>query len=160
MNYHLNNINSANHHTDYNEPKQVWVIDDDSSIRWVLERALTQAGFKCTCFDNGQVALNTLDSSLQKPAVLISDIKMPEIDGLTLLNSVKNNYPTLPVIIMTAHSDLDAAVSAYQKGAFDYIPKPFDVDEMVQLVERAIIQSQANLSAQTEKKTNQYRYYW
>ncbi|GAA5113122.1 nitrogen regulation protein NR(I) [Orbus sasakiae] len=152
MNYHLNNINSANHHTDYNEPKQVWVIDDDSSIRWVLERALTQAGFKCTCFDNGQVALNTLDSSLQKPAVLISDIKMPEIDGLTLLNSVKNNYPTLPVIIMTAHSDLDAAVSAYQKGAFDYIPKPFDVDEMVQLVERAIIQSQANLSAQTEKK--------
>ncbi|WP_392561315.1 nitrogen regulation protein NR(I) [Orbus sturtevantii] len=149
MNSHLNRGYSSIHHMN----KHIWVIDDDSSIRWVLEKALTQAGFTCTCFDNGKIALNVLENNSQKPAALILDIKMPEIDGLTLLNTIKENYPALPVIIMTAHSDLDAAVSAYQKGAFDYIPKPFDVDEMIQLVERALIQNQANLSTQTEKKS-------
>lgn len=155
MSYHLNNIKPAIDYSDqaisFNK-KQVWVIDDDSSIRWVLEKALTQAGFICTCFENGQSALNALNTTVQKPAVLISDIKMPEMDGLTLLNLVKEQYPSLPVIIMTAHSDLDAAVNAYQQGAFDYIPKPFDVDEMILLVERAIIQNQEHLSAQIEKK--------
>ncbi|WP_392563272.1 nitrogen regulation protein NR(I) [Orbus wheelerorum] len=156
MNYHLNNISTSIHHIDKTSPlnnKHIWVIDDDSSIRWVLEKAITQAGFTCTCFDNGKIALNELENSSEKPAVLISDIRMPEIDGLTLLKIIKEKHPTLPIIIMTAHSDLDAAVSAYQKGAFDYIPKPFDVDEMIQLVERAIIQNQANLSIQIEKKS-------
>ncbi|OCG06578.1 nitrogen regulation protein NR(I) [Gilliamella sp. wkB178] len=121
---------------------KVWVVDDDSSIRWVLEKALTNANFECDSFASGQEVIDALATQLQKPAVLISDIKMPGIDGLSLLNYVKEQLPSLPVIIMTAHSDLDAAVNAYQKGAYDYIPKPFDVDEVIQLVERAILQSQ------------------
>lgn len=113
-----------------------WVVDDDSSIRWVLERALTGAGIDCVCFDNGHEALEALQSGT--PEVFLSDIKMPGIDGLKLLAEIKQRQPILPVIIMTAHSDLDAAVSAYQKGAFDYLPKPFDIDEAVNLVNRAI----------------------
>lgn len=127
----------------------VWIVDDDSSIRWVLEKALTNAHFNCVTFANGQEVIDALDTHVQKPAVLISDIKMPGLDGLTLLHYVKEQIPNLPVIIMTAHSDLDAAVNAYQKGAYDYIPKPFDVDEVIQLVERAILQTQTNKTSQT-----------
>ncbi|MCO6552513.1 MAG: nitrogen regulation protein NR(I) [Gilliamella sp.] len=122
----------------------VWIVDDDSSIRWVLEKALTNAHFNCVSFESGQQVIDALDTYVQKPAVLISDIKMPGLDGLTLLHHIKEQMPNLPVIIMTAHSDLDAAVNAYQKGAYDYIPKPFDVDEVIQLVERAISQTQSN----------------
>jgi two-component system, NtrC family, nitrogen regulation response regulator GlnG len=122
----------------------VWIVDDDSSIRWVLEKALTNAHFNCVSFTSGQEVIDALDAHVQKPAVLISDIKMPGLDGFTLLHHVKEQMPNLPVIIMTAHSDLDAAVNAYQKGAYDYIPKPFDVDEVIQLVERAILQTQNN----------------
>lgn len=113
-----------------------WVVDDDSSIRWVLERALTGAGIDCVCFDNGHDALEALQN--RSPDVFLSDIRMPGIDGLKLLTEIKLQQPILPVIIMTAHSDLDAAVSAYQKGAFDYLPKPFDIDEAINLVNRAI----------------------
>ncbi|WP_202115338.1 nitrogen regulation protein NR(I) [Gilliamella sp. Pas-s25] len=122
----------------------IWIVDDDSSIRWVLEKALTNAHLNCVSFSTGQEVMDALVTYAQKPSVLISDIKMPGIDGLTLLHYVKEKLPELPVIIMTAHSDLDAAVNAYQKGAYDYIPKPFDVDEVIQLVERAILQTQSN----------------
>lgn len=113
-----------------------WVVDDDSAIRWVLERALTGAGLRCIAFENASDVLNALTT--QSPDVLLSDIRMPGLDGLTLLRQIKQHHPVLPVIIMTAHSDLDAAVSAYQQGAFDYLPKPFDIDDAVALVERAI----------------------
>ncbi len=114
---------------------QVWVIDDDRSIRWVLERALTQAGMAVTVFENGAEAMARL--SVEQPNVVVSDIRMPEMDGLSLLENISARHPQLPVIIMTAYSDLESTVSAYQGGAFEYLPKPFDVDEAVALVRRA-----------------------
>lgn len=113
-----------------------WIVDDDSSIRWVLERALAGAGLTCSTFENSSSVLDALAE--QTPDVLLSDIRMPGLDGLGLLKKIKASHPTLPIIIMTAHSDLDAAVSAYQQGAFDYLPKPFDIDEALALTERAI----------------------
>lgn len=114
----------------------VWVVDDDSSIRWVLERAISREGLLCKTFEHANDVLNALNTEI--PDVLLSDIRMPDIDGLSLLKIVKEKHPTLPVIIMTAHSDLDAAVNAYQQGAFDYLPKPFDIDETLALIDRAI----------------------
>ncbi|OIN14319.1 nitrogen regulation protein NR(I) [Oceanisphaera psychrotolerans] len=116
--------------------EQVWIVDDDSSIRWVLERALGQAGFDCQSFNDGESVLAALSRS--QPSVVVSDIRMGGMDGLTLLGAIHEQVPQLPVIIMTAHSDLDSAVSAYQHGAFEYLPKPFDIDEAVILVQRAM----------------------
>ncbi|NIH15934.1 nitrogen regulation protein NR(I) [Serratia symbiotica] len=130
----------------------VWIIDDDSSIRWVLERSLAGAGVNCTSFCNGDDVLE--DLAKQTPDVLLSDIRMPGIDGLSLLRQIKQRHPMLPVIIMTAHSDLDAAVSAYQQGAFDYLPKPFDIDEAVALVERAISHYQEQQQPTRNQSTN------
>ncbi len=115
---------------------RVWVIDDDRSIRWVLERALTQADMSVTTFENGAEAMARLGG--EQPDVVVSDIRMPELDGLSLLESISSRHPELPVIIMTAYSDLESTVSAYQGGAFEYLPKPFDVDEVVALVRRAL----------------------
>ncbi len=114
----------------------IWVIDDDRSIRWVLERALTQAGMVVTVFESGAEAMARL--SVEQPQVVVSDIRMPEMDGLSLLENISARHPQLPVIIMTAYSDLESTVSAYQGGAFEYLPKPFDVDEAVALVRRAL----------------------
>ncbi|MFD2179158.1 nitrogen regulation protein NR(I) [Veronia pacifica] len=118
----------------------IWVVDDDSSIRWVLEKTLTAAGMACETFADADSVLENLNRSV--PDVLVSDIRMPGTDGFELLKSLQRDYPDLPVIIMTAHSDLDAAVGAYQKGAFEYLPKPFDIDEAVTLVDRAVSHSQ------------------
>ena len=114
----------------------VWVVDDDASIRWVLEKALTSAGFAPTVFDNAD---NVLGRALRRaPDVLITDIRMPGTSGLDLLKALGDELPDLPVIVMTAHSDLDSAVSAYRGGAFEYLPKPFDLEEAVALVGRAL----------------------
>ena len=116
------------------EPR-VWVIDDDRSIRWVLERALRKAEMHVTCFSNGVGVMEALER--EKPDAILSDIRMPGIDGLDLLRQITARHPGLPVIIMTAHSDLDSAVSAFHGGAFEYLPKPFDIDEAVAQVTRA-----------------------
>ncbi|UJF19431.1 nitrogen regulation protein NR(I) [Vibrio sp. SS-MA-C1-2] len=116
--------------------EQVWVVDDDSAIRWVLERTLTSDSIECRTFESADQAIAALDNAV--PDALISDIKMPGTDGLSLLQYTQQHFPQLPVIIITAHSDLDAAVNAYQKGAFEYLPKPFDIDEAMTLVERAL----------------------
>ncbi len=114
----------------------IWVVDDDSSIRWVLEKALKTAGYDCLSFADGEMMLQQLD--YEQPDVVISDIRMPGMDGLSLLEKIQSHFPEMPVIIMTAHSDLDSAVNAYQRGAFEYLPKPFDIDEAVALTERAV----------------------
>ncbi|MBL4680920.1 MAG: nitrogen regulation protein NR(I) [Pseudomonadales bacterium] len=114
----------------------VWVVDDERSIRWVLEKALSQVGINVTCFDNGQSLINKLLEDT--PDAIVSDIRMPGIDGLDLLERIKQSHPGLPVVIMTAHSDLTSAVASIQGGAFEYMPKPFEIDEAVSIVQRAI----------------------
>ncbi|MEL7044618.1 MAG: sigma 54-interacting transcriptional regulator, partial [Pseudomonadota bacterium] len=114
----------------------VWVVDDDQSIRWVLERALSQAGIERECFADAEALLSRLE--YEQPDVVISDIRMPGIDGLELLTRIRENHPAMPVIITTAHSDLDSAVASYQQGAFEYLPKPFDIDEVIAVAERAL----------------------
>ncbi|MEY2863341.1 MAG: hypothetical protein RLY58_1048 [Pseudomonadota bacterium] len=116
--------------------ESIWVIDDDRAMRWVLEKTFKEEGLKVTTFEEGQSALDRLDTDI--PDVIITDIRMPGMDGLTFLARVKALHPELPVIIMTAHSDLESAVSSYQTGAFEYLPKPFDIDEAMTLVNRAI----------------------
>src|SRR5258708_2842134 len=111
--------------------KPVWIVDDDRSIRWVLEKALAREGIAYKTFASAREVLQS------QPQVLISDIRMPGESGLTLLNNVRERFPHVPVIIMTAYSDLDSAVSAFQGGAFEYLPKPFDVDHAVALIRRA-----------------------
>ncbi len=115
---------------------EVWVIDDDQSIRWVLERALGRAGFTVEGFDGGAGVRARLRQ--REPDAIVSDIRMPDVDGLELLGEVSARYPHLPVVVMTGYSDLDSAVSAYRGGAYEYLPKPFDIDEAVALVARAV----------------------
>ncbi|MGS0676615.1 nitrogen regulation protein NR(I) [Shewanella sp. 0m-4] len=125
--------------------EQVWILDDDSSIRWVLEKALQSAKFSCASFAAAESLWQALE--MAQPQVIVSDIRMPGTDGLTLLERLQNHYPHIPVIIMTAHSDLDSAVSAYQAGAFEYLPKPFDIDEAISLVDRALTHAKEQTSS-------------
>lgn len=118
------------------EPAQVLVIDDDTSIRWVLTQALSDEGFVVRAAENADQARDLLTQ--QQFAAVLSDIRMPGDDGLVLLKELKQQHQDLPVIIMTAHSDLESAVNAYEHGAFDYLPKPFDVDQAIELVSRAV----------------------
>ncbi len=115
---------------------EVWVVDDDDSIRWVLEQALRQEGLVIHSFANADEALQALEQS--QPDALLTDIRMPGLDGLEMMERVHQLAPQLPVIVMTAHTDLDSAVSAYHRGAFEYLPKPFDIDETVTTVKRAL----------------------
>ncbi len=124
--------------------KPVWIIDDDRSIRWVLEKALAREGIDHISFASADEALAELHNSL--PQMVISDIRMPGTSGLDLLQTLRRDHPTLPVIIMTAYSDLESAVSSFQGGAFEYLPKPFDVNHAVELIRRALAQSQRKQS--------------
>ncbi len=114
----------------------VWVVDDDRSIRWVLEKALSSANIPHTMFESADDARKALERS--SPSVVMTDIRMPGEDGLSLLDHLHTVSPKLPVIVMTAHSDLDSAVASYSRGAFEYLPKPFDVDDAILLVRRAL----------------------
>lgn len=125
----------------------VWVVDDDRSIRWVLEKAFKSAQMDVRSFENGDSALRALER--QTPDVIITDIRMPGMDGFELLKRIHARNVDLPVIIITAHSDLDSAVTAYQGGAFEYLPKPFDVDEAVELAQRAIEKSKTTVNKQS-----------
>jgi two-component system nitrogen regulation response regulator GlnG len=131
----------------------VWVVDDDKSIRWVVEKALNGESISTESFAEGDSVLNRLEHS--RPTAIISDIRMPGIDGLKLLKRINDSHPDLPVIITTAHSDLDSAVASYQGGAFEYLPKPFDVDEVVAVVKRAIAHSEELASAKNDLKLSE-----
>ncbi|MBX2809649.1 MAG: nitrogen regulation protein NR(I) [Cellvibrionaceae bacterium] len=131
-------INTNHAFTD--KPQKIWVVDDDRSIRWVLEKALAKEGLPVTSFDSGDAALKQLKN--EQPIAIVSDVRMPGTNGLDLLAILQSDFPSIPVIIMTAHSDLDSAVSAYQGGAFEYLPKPFDVDDAVAVTRRALAHAQ------------------
>src|SRR5580693_2408960 len=119
--------------------KPIWIVDDDESIRWVLEKALARENLTTKSFSNARDAIEALQTNT--PQVLVSDIRMPGASGLELLQTVKAKFPGVPVIIITAFSDLDSAVAAFQGGAFEYLAKPFDVDKAVELIRRAVDES-------------------
>jgi two-component system nitrogen regulation response regulator GlnG len=125
---------------------EVWIVDDDQSIRWVLERALSREGLDVRAFASAKECLSAFESG--EPKVLVSDIRMPGASGIELLQQVKQRRPGLPVIIMTAFSDLDSAVSAFQGGAFEYLPKPFDLPKAVELIRRALAESDREAAAE------------
>ena len=133
--------------------ENIWIADDDRSIRWVLERALQKAGIGVRSFESADQVIVALRT--QQPDALMTDIRMPGTDGLHLLERMQREYPEIPVMIMTAHSDLESAVSAYQGGAFEYLPKPFDVNEAVDLVRRACkMRHERDVSKDTEAAVN------
>jgi len=125
--------------------KPVWIVDDDRSIRWVFEKALSREGISYNSFASAREALDALSGG--PPQVLISDIRMPGQSGIELLQQVKEKHPAVPVIVMTAYSDLESAVAAFQGGAYEYLPKPFDVDQAVELIRRALDESQREQAA-------------
>ena len=127
--------------------KPIWIVDDDASIRWVLEKALARENLATRSFGNARDAMAALES--ETPQVLVSDIRMPGESGLNLLQAVKARYPGLPVIIITAFSDLDSAVAAFQGGAFEYLAKPFDIDKAVELIRRALEESLREASVES-----------
>lgn len=117
----------------------IWIVDDDSSIRWVVDRALSQIGYSIKQFENGSELLSALKSN--HPDVIISDIRMPDLDGITLVKEVKVEHPNIPLIIITAHSDLENTIASFEAGAFEYLSKPFDVNDLVETVKHALDQS-------------------
>ncbi|HAB55152.1 MAG TPA: nitrogen regulation protein NR(I) [Cellvibrionales bacterium] len=130
----------------------VWIVDDDKSIRWVLERALSRSGMNVDVFTDAEALLMRLESDV--PDVIVSDIRMPGIDGLEMLAKIVELHPKLPVIITTAHSDLDNAVSSYQRGAFEYLPKPFDIDDAVAMTRRALDYADENDNGAIDTSAN------
>ena len=130
----------------------VWVIDDDRSIRWVLDRALSKAGIPITAFNTADQALHHLHTDI--PLAIITDVRMPGTSGIDFLQLVQESHPKVPVIVMTAHSDMQSTVTSFQSGAFEFLAKPFDVDEAVAVVRRAIThthESQTQLAAPSER---------
>ncbi len=115
--------------------KNIWVVDDDESIRWVLEKGLAESGMDVQTFDSANKVIKKLET--ENPQLILTDIRMPGPSGIELLDKVKELRPDIPVIIMTAHSDLDSAVESYEHGAWEYLPKPFDIEEAVSMVQRA-----------------------
>jgi two-component system nitrogen regulation response regulator GlnG len=117
----------------------IWIIDDDQSMRWVLEKTLSNNGYRVTAFESASVALAKFKRTPveARPQLLITDVRMPGINGFELLRQIRNISPQTPIIVMTAYTDLDTTVQAFEEGAFEYLPKPFDIDDALELVARA-----------------------
>ncbi|RUO36924.1 nitrogen regulation protein NR(I) [Aliidiomarina shirensis] len=132
--------------------RTVWILDDDSSIRWVLERAFKGAGWQPRLFSEPKFFLEALtECGAQKPALVLTDVRMPGMDGMQVLQEIQQQFSDMPVIVMTAHSDLESAVKAFKGGAFEYIPKPFDLDEVVAIAERATKPKHSEQVSNSEK---------
>lgn len=155
----------TNNKTPTTEPI-VWVIDDDQALRMILEDTLTDSGFQVQTFGNAQSAWRLLqdsgqdsqpknDNSASLPSVIVTDIRMPMMNGLDFSSKIKQAFAQIPVIIMTAHADVQSAVDSYQSGAFDYLPKPFELDDAIAMVKKACLQSQSN---QTQKRSKSENY--
>lgn len=129
----------------------VWIVDDDSSIRWVLQKALKSAELECFSFENPEDVLRQIESG-ESPEVIVSDVRMKQMNGMQLVKEVHEHLPQVPVIIMTAHSDLDSTVTAYKSGAFEYLPKPFDMDEAIALVQKALAHARSQKNAQGKQE--------
>ncbi len=121
----------------------IWIIDDDQSMRWVLEKTLVNNGYQVTAFESGSVALASFKrvSLEERPELIITDVRMPGINGFELMKQIKNISPQTPIIVMTAYTDLDTTQQTFEEGAFEYLPKPFDIDDALELVARACEQS-------------------
>jgi len=126
----------------------VWIIDDDQSMRWVLDKTLSNNGYRVSSFESGAVALATFKRTPpeERPSLIITDVRMPGINGFELLKQIKHISPQTPIIVMTAYTDLDTTVQAFHEGAFEYLPKPFDIDEALDLVARACEPTPENAS--------------
>ena len=133
--------------------KNVWIVYDDRSIRWVLEKALQKADIPCKTFSEAESVLQAIKK--EQPALILSDIHMPGKSGLEMLAEIKKSYPKLPIIIMTAYSDLDSAVASFQGGAFEYLPKPFDIDKAIELVRRATEESEEEEQTPAEETASE-----
>ena len=133
--------------------KNVWIVDDDRSIRWVLEKALQKADIPCKTFSEAESVLQAIKK--EQPALILSDIHMPGKSGLEMLAEIKKSYPKLPIIIMTAYSDLDSAVASFQGGAFEYLPKLFDIDKAIELVRRATEESEEEEQTPAEETASE-----
>ena len=133
--------------------KKFWIVDDDLSIRWVLEKALQKADIPCKTFSEAESVLQAIKK--EQPALILSDIHMPGKSGLEMLAEIKKSYPKLPIIIMTAYSDLDSAVASFQGGAFEYLPKPFDIDKAIELVRRATEESEEEEQTPAEETASE-----
>lgn len=133
--------------------KNVWIVDDDRSIRWVLEKALQKADIPCKTFSEAESVLQAIKK--EQPSLILSDIHMPGKSGLEMLAEIKKSYPKLPIIIMTAYSDLDSAVASFQGGAFEYLPKPFDIDKAIELVRRATEESEEEEQTPAEETASE-----
>ena len=155
----------TNNKTPTTEPI-VWVIDDDQALRMILEDTLTDSGFQVQTFGNAQSAWRLLqdsgqdsqpksDNSASLPSIIVTDIRMPMMNGLDFSSKIKQAFAQIPVIIMTAHADVQSAVDSYQSGAFDYLPKPFELDDAIAMVKKACLQSQSN---QTQKRSKPENY--
>ena len=135
----------------------IWVVDDDESIRWVLERGLSENGIEVETFDSANKVIKKLET--ESPSLILTDIKMPGKSGIDLLDEVKELRPEIPIIIMTAHSDLESAVESYEHGAWEYLPKPFDIEEAVSMVQRATTKDNTEIEALARSVVGEFEQY-
>ncbi len=138
--------------TAQNKSHAIWIIDDDQSMRWVLEKTLNNNGYAVNAFESGSVALASFKRAPleQRPDLVITDVRMPGINGFELMRQIRNISPQTPIIVMTAYTDLDTTQQSFEEGAYEYLPKPFDIDDALELVARACAETGSDAAAASQ----------